>query len=160
MVRSPQATQLGFHLAWLFIVLVSVVDGYLVWMYRDVIGWTERNPVGVALLSMADGHVWLLLSVKLAGTVLAASWLMVLYHRHPQRGWLIVFGVFLFQLGLLLYLNQGDQTTAPRSCCQFHASPRLCGSACDNQLLNLGKESARSTYTAYGTIRTSGVTIL
>ncbi|MGE3779252.1 MAG: hypothetical protein AB7F89_18845 [Pirellulaceae bacterium] len=107
MVWTSQPTQLWFRLAWLFIVFVSVVDGYLVWMYRDVIGWTEENPVGVALLSMADGHVWLLLSVKLAGTVLAASWLMVLYHRHPRQGWLIVIGVFLFQLGLLLYLNQG-----------------------------------------------------
>ncbi|MGE3778180.1 MAG: hypothetical protein AB7F89_13415 [Pirellulaceae bacterium] len=106
MVRSPHGSDLGFCVVWLFIILVSVVDGYLVWMYREVIGSMEENPVGVTLLKMATGHVWLLLSVKLVGTVLAATWLIVLYHRNPRRGWLIVICVFLFQLGLLLYLSQ------------------------------------------------------
>ncbi len=54
----------AFATAWMFILLVSVIDGYLVWYCRDVIEHFERNPAGQALMSLSGGNVGLFLFVK------------------------------------------------------------------------------------------------
>ena len=46
-----------FATAWMFVLLVSVIDGYLVWYCREVIEHYELNPAGQALLSLSSGHV-------------------------------------------------------------------------------------------------------
>lgn len=99
------ATNRLFVLAWFFTILVSVVDGYLLLYCRDVIEHTERNPIGVALLAMNDGQVWVFLSLKLLGTILACTILLVLFRRNRRIGLPIAVAIACLQLGLLLYLH-------------------------------------------------------
>ena len=89
---------------WLFIILVSVYDGYLVLTNRFFIGTDERNPIGRALITINGGDVWLLLAVKLTGTVLASATVLVVYWQSPRRGLWVATGVACFQFCLLVYL--------------------------------------------------------
>ncbi|MFY8202348.1 MAG: hypothetical protein ACOVLE_16850 [Pirellula staleyi] len=94
-----------FTFAWIFIILVSVVDGYLVWYFRAVIAHVEQNPAGIAMLAMAGGRVWLFLSAKSLGTILASTCLMVTYRKNAIFGIAIAVPLALFQFGLLLFLR-------------------------------------------------------
>ena len=94
-----------FALSWSFVILVSVLDGYLLLYTRDVIGDSERNPVGLALLAINGGQVWLFLLLKLIGTVLVSMWLLVIHRKNPRRGLMIVIPIACFQLGLLIFLG-------------------------------------------------------
>jgi hypothetical protein len=109
--RRPRAKSRGrrgmkrlFVSLWLFIILVSVLDGYLVLTNRQSIAEDERNPVGRALIAWNQGDVWLLLGVKACGTIVAATVVRILYWRSRRRGLLVAAGLSLFQLGLLIYL--------------------------------------------------------
>jgi hypothetical protein len=93
---------LGF---WLFIACVSVHDGYLVAVYRDVIMETERNPVGRQLLEWGGGEIWYLLGAKTAGTIVACSTLLMLFWQSRRLGSAVAAGLASFQLWLLLYLT-------------------------------------------------------
>jgi hypothetical protein len=96
---------LTFATAWMFVLLVSVIDGYLVWYCREVIEHFERNPVGQALLSLSGGHVGPFLFVKSLGTMLACMWLLVIYRTHARLGFIVVMSVAAFQLSLLIFLH-------------------------------------------------------
>jgi hypothetical protein len=89
---------------WLFIVGVSVHDGYLVLSSRRVIAVTEQNPVGRWLLEISAGDVWVLLSVKAAGTMLAAALLWMLFWSHRRIGLTVCVALAAVQLTLLLWL--------------------------------------------------------
>lgn len=96
-----------FLLLWLFVVFVSVFDGYLVLRYRQLIETTELNPVGRALLALNRGQIWYLLGAKFTGTVIAASVVLLLYDRRPRLGLATVAALAVLQLALLLYLLLG-----------------------------------------------------
>jgi hypothetical protein len=100
-----KAMNCAFATAWLFIVLVSVIDGYLVWYCREVIEQFECNPVGQALLSLSGGHVGLFLLVKSLGTMLACMCLLVIYRTRARLGFTLVMSVAVFQLSLLIFLH-------------------------------------------------------
>ena len=100
----PKTLHWLFRLAWLFVILVSVFDGYLVWHNREVISEFEQNPAGRALLGMADGGIWILLSIKSLGTVLASMWLLLIYRKSASIGIVIALSLAGFQFGLLIYL--------------------------------------------------------
>ena len=104
-MAMTQASSILFRLVWLFIIGVSVFDAYLVLHLRDVIQDTERNPVGLALLSAAQGHVWLFLLAKITGTVLACTVLLVIFRSNGKLGFLIALVVGAFQFGLLMFLR-------------------------------------------------------
>ena len=89
---------------WLFIVFVSVHDGYLVLANRSVMFMSELNPLGHWLIQTNGRDIWLLLALKSAGTVLVASILLVLYSIRPRLGWTACAATAGFQLGLLVYL--------------------------------------------------------
>jgi len=94
-----------FAFAWIFIMIVSVVDGYLVLHCRDVIVDFERNPAGLALLAITGGQVWLFLSLKFLGTSLACMWLLIIYGKNPKLGVAIALSIASFQFGLLIFLR-------------------------------------------------------
>lgn len=94
-----------FATAWMFVLLVSVIDGYLVWNCREVIEHFERNPAGQVLLSLSGGHVGPFLFVKSLGTMLACMWLLVIYRSHARLGLIVVMSVAVFQLSLLIFLH-------------------------------------------------------
>jgi hypothetical protein len=93
-----------FTALWLFIIFVSVVDGYLVLQCRHQMLLTELNPVGRALLVANGGRVWALLAAKFGGTILACGLLQFAYWRNPAIGLIVAVAMAVFQLGLLIFL--------------------------------------------------------
>jgi hypothetical protein len=94
-----------FLTLWLFIIFVSVVDGFLVYEHRWFITDNEMNPMGRALLFLNQGNIWYLLTVKFIGTV-ASCGLLLLIHRYYRRAAIpVASAVAAFQLALLLFLS-------------------------------------------------------
>ena len=102
--RPAQRQLLLFVLLWLFVIFVSVFDGYLVLRYRDELHKTELNPIGRMLIQLNGGQVWLLLASKFIGTITAATAVLLIYGRHPRIGLTIASAIAAFQLWLLLFL--------------------------------------------------------
>lgn len=94
-----------FRLIWLFIIAVSIYDAYLVLVLRDVIHATERNPLGLVLLKLAGGSVWLFLLAKVSGTILACMLLLILFRSNWKVGLAIASVMAVLQLALLLFLQ-------------------------------------------------------
>lgn len=107
LATGSQRLAAAFVTLWLFIIFVSAIDGYLVFRYRYLIHSTELNPVGQLLLSASGGQIWMLLGVKLAGTIAACAALLLVYWRHARRGTLIAAAVAAIQLLLLAFLLLG-----------------------------------------------------
>ena len=89
---------------WLFIIVVSAIDGFLVWQHRHHILTTELNPVGRALILANGGNVWYLLGLKFLGTVVACGMLLLIQRRSVRLGLLVAGAVAGLQLCLLLFL--------------------------------------------------------
>jgi hypothetical protein len=104
LTRFPRRADRVFVSLWLFIILVSVFDGYLVLTNRMFIAIDEQNPVGRALISWNRGDVWLLLAAKLTGTIFACAVVLVVYWKSERRGLAVAAGIAGFQLILLAYL--------------------------------------------------------
>lgn len=99
------AADVTFVGLWLFIGFVSVWDGYLTLLCRHQMRLVELNPIGKVLIELNDGGITYLLLVKLIGTIIAMSWLVLLYENNWRRGLLIAAPVASFQLWLLLFLT-------------------------------------------------------
>ena len=93
-----------FVLLWLFVIFVSVFDGYLAVRYRHELHRTELNPVGKWLIQLNDGQVWILLVAKFVGTVAAATFVLLINSYWPRLGLAVAGAVAGLQLCLLLYL--------------------------------------------------------
>jgi hypothetical protein len=105
MEQAAAARQAAFFYGlWLFIIVVSVIDGLLVWQHRQQILNTELNPVGRALLLANGGRVWYLLGLKFAGTVVACGVLLLVWQRSRGMGLIVAGAVAALQLCLLLFL--------------------------------------------------------
>jgi hypothetical protein len=96
-----------FAVAWIFVILVSVIDAYLLLQNRDIIGSFERNPLGNALLAINGGKVWLFLSLKLLGTILTSAALILIFQHNNTLGLVVALAVACFQFGLLVFLCCG-----------------------------------------------------
>jgi hypothetical protein len=105
--QSAQRLAAIFFALWLFVMFVSVLDGYLVFRFRHLIHWTELNPLGRWLISANGGQVWSLLGLKYAGTTLACSLLLLVYWKNARLGTLIAAALAVLQLSLLLFLLLG-----------------------------------------------------
>src|SRR5262245_38345867 len=104
---SLPRTAATFFTLWLFIIFVSVIDGYLVFRFQHLMRWTELNPVGRFLIVANGGQVWSLLALKFAGTILACSVLLLVYWKNARLGTLIAGALAVLQLSLLLFLLFG-----------------------------------------------------
>jgi hypothetical protein len=91
-----------FTTIWIFIILVSVIDGYLMLEYRHNIN--ELNPQGRLLMEWNDGDVWYLLAAKTLGTIAACSILHVIYTNSRRVGTNITMVIGMLQFGLLMFL--------------------------------------------------------
>jgi hypothetical protein len=107
LTTSMQRLAAAFFALWLFIIFVSVFDGYLVFRFQHIIHWTELNPVGRALIAANGGQIWSLLGLKFAGTVVACSFLLLVYWKNARLGTLIAAALAVLQLTLLLFLLLG-----------------------------------------------------
>jgi hypothetical protein len=106
--RVVNASRATFYGLWLFIMLVSVLDGFLSLRYRQSLPVLELNPLGRGLIAANDGHVSYLLAVKFVGTVLACAILLLIHQTRPRLGLIICVAVAALQLCLLLFLIWGD----------------------------------------------------
>jgi hypothetical protein len=105
MFTRPSARHFWFFLGlWLFVIFVSVFDGFLAVRYRHDLHATELNPLGRWLIKFNSGQVWLLVAVKFAGTIAAATAVLMIYGRWPRGGMAIVCAMAAFQLWLLWFL--------------------------------------------------------
>jgi len=93
-----------FLALWLFVIFVSVFDGFLALRYRHELPRTELNPVGRWLIRLNEGQVWLLLATKFVGTVTAATAVLLIHARWPRIGIAIAGALAGLQLCLLLFL--------------------------------------------------------
>ena len=93
-----------FAVLWLFIIVVSAIDGFLVWQHRHQILTTELNPVGRALILANGGRVWYLLGLKFIGTVVACGMLLLIRQWSMRLGLVVASAVAGLQLCLLLFL--------------------------------------------------------
>jgi len=89
---------------WLFIIVVSAIDGFLVWQHRQQILNTELNPWGRFLILANGGDVWFMLAVKFVGTVVACGMLLLIRRWSTRLGLVIAGAVASLQLCLLLFL--------------------------------------------------------
>jgi hypothetical protein len=105
-VRASQDAirHVGFTALWLLIVSISAYDGCWVLANRNILSSVEENPLGRLLLHWNQGDVWLLLMLKCAGTIVAATAMLVLYWSRPRIAWVACAATACFQLCLLLYL--------------------------------------------------------
>ncbi len=93
-----------FAVLWLFVIFVSVLDGYLAIRFRHELHETELNPVGRWLIQLNGNQVWLLVAAKFAGTIAVAAILLLLFSRRPRLGFATTCLLAAFQLWLLWYL--------------------------------------------------------
>ena len=89
---------------WLFVIFVSVFDGYFVLRFREGLHARELNPLGRVLIALNGGQVWLLLAAKFAGTVAAATLALLIYGRWPRLGITVASALAGLQLCLFLFL--------------------------------------------------------
>lgn len=87
------------------IAAVSLYDTYLIIRFDDMIGTLERNPVGMWLLEIAGGQIGVFVRVKLAGTILVLSTLMIMWKWRARMLFSVTSSVASFQTCLLIYLT-------------------------------------------------------
>jgi hypothetical protein len=97
----------AFYALWLFIIVVSVLDGFLALRHQHLLMALELNPIGRWLLAINGGQVWYLLAAKFVGTVLACAALLIIRDRSPRISFVITAAVAAAQLCLLLFLTLG-----------------------------------------------------
>lgn len=106
-LRSLIRGYLGSHYWWLwmFVGLVSVYDAWLVVAFREIIHYTEQNPVGRLLIRLDSNGISYFLAAKAIGTALVLLALIVVHQlTHRYRHWIMA-GVAGFQAWLLWYLS-------------------------------------------------------
>jgi hypothetical protein len=104
-ISRPSGWAPFFTGALLFVAAVSFYDGYLVIRTGDMIEQFEKNPVGLYLLKIDNGHPSVFLRVKAAGTILALTALSFLHRRSRRIADPIALALSLFQTGLLVFLE-------------------------------------------------------
>jgi hypothetical protein len=93
-----------FAVLWLFVILVSVFDGYLSFRHRAVLEGMELNPVGRTLIHWNEGSVNYLLLAKFVGTIAAAASVLLLWQARPSWGLTVISVLAALQLALLVFL--------------------------------------------------------
>lgn len=104
-----------FPLLWSFIGLVSMIDSYFAFRFRDLLRDLEENPAGRYLIELQNGQVSVFLRTKAAGTIAVLGILAAFYvYRHRWRV-PIIGSVAAFQMGLLVYMTMSlPADSAPR----------------------------------------------
>jgi hypothetical protein len=95
----------SFAIGWLWLLFVSVSDGYWVWRCREAINEYDQNRIGRLRLAANAGEVALFWITKTVGTVLTSLCLLVVYLPKPQLGLSIVLMLATIQLCLPVFLN-------------------------------------------------------
>lgn len=84
----------------IFIVLISLVDGWLNYLYSPTIK-TELNPIAAFIIGLHS--VQCMLTLKAIGTFLVFLLLQIIYFYYKHASFVVI-TIFALQLGLLLYI--------------------------------------------------------
>ncbi|KAA5545423.1 hypothetical protein FYK55_07165 [Roseiconus nitratireducens] len=106
-LRSDHAGPIGLAVCCILISLISIHDAMLVIVNYEVINEMEQNPIGVWLLGLQGGQVWLFVLVKLACTALVCTVLVSLYQYRRRIAMTVASSLAGFQSLLLGYLTIG-----------------------------------------------------
>jgi hypothetical protein len=90
---------------WAFVAAVSMYDAWLVVVFREIIHYTEQNPLGRLLIQLDSNGISYFLTAKAVGTAIVLAALIAVHRlSHRYREW-IMGGVATFQAWLLWYLS-------------------------------------------------------
>ena len=87
------------------IAAVSLYDTALIVKFSDTIHGMEENPIGVWLLSIGDGSIWLFVRAKVAGTLTVLSVLTLMYRCRSNKTLPVTSSIAAYQTGLFTYLT-------------------------------------------------------
>ncbi|MEY4185244.1 MAG: hypothetical protein RIT02_278 [Planctomycetota bacterium] len=90
-----------------FQVLIAAVSAYDCWLtlrFREVMLETEQNPIGLWLIEVASGEVWLFLQFKAAGTLMVLLLLFWMFLRNLKFTFTVSGSIASGQTALLVYL--------------------------------------------------------
>jgi len=104
-VQEFRRWQLWFPAFIVIIAAVSIYDTYLIVRFEDSICCLEENPVGVWLLEIAGGEIGVFVRVKLAGTILVLSILMLMRKWRAPNLFPVTSSIASCQTCLLIYLT-------------------------------------------------------
>jgi hypothetical protein len=96
---------LWFPLVLAFIAVVSLYDTWLIARFEESITIMEQNPFGRWLLNVNDGRADVFIRVKLAGTIVVLSTLLMLRWYRSRVVVPVTTSIGSFQAGLLYYLT-------------------------------------------------------
>lgn len=105
MIEHIRKWQLWFPVALLVIGLVSLYDTFLIVKYSESLWLMEENPVGRWLLEINDQDVSVFVRIKLAGTLLVMSTLVLMYRCGSRLLFPVSTSVASWQVGLFMYLT-------------------------------------------------------
>jgi hypothetical protein len=97
-----KSKKLIYFLIIFYIGLISSYDNTLTLIYGSSIRSTEKNPAGLYLIELGDGHTDLFIVTKAISTILVIILCFVLVYTRYR---LCILAVFLFQIILLYNLT-------------------------------------------------------
>ncbi|MFM7165839.1 MAG: hypothetical protein ACKO3T_11385 [Planctomycetaceae bacterium] len=97
--------KLWFPFFQVLIAAVSLYDCWLTLRFREVMLETEQNPVGLWLIKVAAGEVWLFLQFKAAGTLVVLLLLFWMFLRNLKFTFTVSGSIASGQTALLVYLT-------------------------------------------------------
>ncbi len=103
-VADCPISRLIYYIGCLVIALISVHDAMLIVANHGIISQVELNPLGLWLLELGGGEVWLFVCTKILTTSVAVTAMLLLYQSHRCLAWRVMPGVAIFQAGLLYCL--------------------------------------------------------
>jgi hypothetical protein len=93
-----------FPALWAFIGVVSAIDTYLIFRFRDLMWSLEKNFVGRYLIALDSGNVALFIRTKIVGTIVVLGTLACLYIYRRRWSVPVTAAVAAFQCGLFIYM--------------------------------------------------------
>jgi len=96
-----------YAFCWLIIGWISSIDTFWAVKTRDTLAETELWPPSRFLIYLDNGDVSLFMGLKVAGTVTCLGVLILLYIYNRGWAWGAILPLFLFQIGLLVFLYTG-----------------------------------------------------
>lgn len=103
--RTLELRQIILGVCCLLIATISVHDAALIVTNHEVINEVEQNPIGLWLLDLQNGQVWLFVFAKLFGTALVCAVILTIYNHQQRIAMTVAGSLVCFQTALLCYLT-------------------------------------------------------
>ena len=102
-----------FPMLWSFVGVVSAIDTYLTFRFKDLMWQLESNPLGRYLIKVNDGSVNVFIRTKVAGTIVVLSVLATLHVYRRRWSFPITASIAAFQFALIVYVGLSTPVTPP-----------------------------------------------